>query len=130
MSKSRSIETEPPITKKVAVKYDGEKIRYELVPIRPLEEVAKLYTVGAKKYGDRNWENGFKWTRCIAAAMRHLFEFCKGEDYDKESGCHHLAAVVFYCFALIEFSETHPEMDDRDKRSTSKNAMDWAKDVG
>lgn len=99
----------------IAMKFDGEKLRYDLIPVRALEELAKVYTSGAKKYGERNWEKGFNWNRCLGAAMRHLFAFCKGEDFDSDSGCHHLSAVAFYCFALIEFGFTHPEMDDRKK---------------
>ena len=110
----RLLTTEEPVNK-VAVKFDGQKLRYDLIPVMPLEELAKVYTFGAIKYGDRNWEKGFTWCRCLAAAMRHLFEFCKGEDIDSDSGCHHLSAVAFYCFALIEFGRTHPGLDDRVK---------------
>ena len=109
-----SLTTDGPANK-VAVKFDGQKLRYDLIPVMPLEELAKVYTFGAIKYGDRNWEKGFTWCRCLAAAMRHLFEFCKGEDVDSDSGCHHLSAVAFYCVALIEFGRTHPGLDDRVK---------------
>jgi hypothetical protein len=34
-------------------KYDGDKLRYDLIPVGPLAEVAKVYTIGAKKYADR-----------------------------------------------------------------------------
>lgn len=107
--------TEKKIEHPVAIKFDGQKLRYELISVIGLEELAKVYTAGSIKYSDRNWEKGFDWTRLLGAAMRHLFAFCKGEDFDEESGCHHLAAVAFYCFALMHFRITRPDLDDRIK---------------
>jgi len=38
------------------VKFDAEKIRCELLPPDVLLEIAKVSTVGARKYKPRNWE--------------------------------------------------------------------------
>jgi len=95
------------------VKFDHNKVRYDLIPPYPLNELAKLYTFGAKKYKDRNWEKGLRWGRCFAALMRHAWAFWNGETYDKETGQHHLVHAVFCCFSLIEFNKTHKEFDDR-----------------
>lgn len=35
---------------------DG-KVRMELLPWPELEEIAKVYTAGAEKYGPHTWEN-------------------------------------------------------------------------
>jgi hypothetical protein len=45
--------------------------------------------------------------------MRHAWAFWRGETYDKETGCHHMASVAFHALALIEFTTTKPEFDDR-----------------
>jgi hypothetical protein len=87
--------------------------RYDLVPVGPLAEVARLYAYGASKYADRNWENGYDWHLSYAALQRHANTFWSGADVDEESGCHHLASVVFHAFAMIEWGTTHTELDDR-----------------
>jgi hypothetical protein len=90
--------------------------RYDLIPVGPLEDVARHYGRGAAKYADRNWERGYFWSLSFAAMMRHAWAFWRGEDSDEETGSPHLAAVVFHAFALMEFSKTHPEKDDRSLR--------------
>ena len=56
-----------------AIKKDSEKVRLDLLPVRPLLEVGRVLTFGAKKYEPRNWEKGFSWSRPYAATLRHLF---------------------------------------------------------
>ena len=91
----------------------GKKLeRYDLIPSRPLREVARNYGIGASKYADRNWEKGVDWSLCFAALNRHLWAWWEGEQID-EAGFHHLSAVVFHAFALMEYERTHPELDDR-----------------
>lgn len=99
--------------KEQAIKADSEKVRLELLPVRPLLDVGKVLTFGAKKYEARNWEKGFSWSRPYAAALRHLFAWWAGETYDKETGLNHLAHALCEIMFLLEFSYTHVEMDDR-----------------
>uniref|UniRef100_UPI001E4FF338 dATP/dGTP diphosphohydrolase domain-containing protein n=1 Tax=Acetomicrobium sp. S15 = DSM 107314 TaxID=2529858 RepID=UPI001E4FF338 len=40
-------------------------LRYDLIPSDALRELAKVYTVGAEKYGERNWEKGMSWGRAL-----------------------------------------------------------------
>ena len=96
-------------------KDDIGKLRMDLIPVIPLEKLAEVYTIGCKKYADRNWEKGIAWSRCYGAMLRHLVKFWKGESIDTQDGQHHLAAVVFYAFAMMEYETTHPELDDRPK---------------
>ena len=98
-----------------AVKDDSGKLRYDLIPPRALDELARVYTIGAKKYSDRNWENGFQWGRIFAAMMRHGWAFWRGEERDPVDGQLHLSSVAWCAFALMEFTQTHPELDDRPK---------------
>ena len=95
------------------VKYDEGKLRFDLLPVRPLEEVARVYTIGAKKYADRNWEKGLQWGRVFAAMMRHAWAWWRGEKHDPKDGQHHLASVAWCALALMEYEETHQELDDR-----------------
>jgi len=94
----------------------GSKLaRYDLLPAGPLKQVAEHYGRGANKYSDRNWELGYDWNLSFAAMQRHAWQFWNGEDIDEETGGPHLAAVVFHAFALLEFMNTHPELDNRPK---------------
>jgi hypothetical protein len=40
---------------KEGTKYDGGKLRYDLIDAYALEQLAAVYTFGAKKYEDDNW---------------------------------------------------------------------------
>ena len=92
----------------------GVKIaRYDLIPAAPLYELACLYGVGALKYDERNFEAGYEWSKSFGAMQRHAWLFWNGEDIDPETGCHHLASVVWNAMALMLFTQTHTELDDR-----------------
>lgn len=100
-----------------AAKFDQGKLRVDLIPIRPLEDLAAVYTFGAGKYADNNWRKGIAWMRIYGAILRHLWKWAKGIDLDEESGLPHLAHAAWSCFTLLEYRHTHPEMDDRTKES-------------
>lgn len=105
----------------------GSKLsRYDLIPPMPLDELAKVYGRGARKYADRNWEKGYDWGLSFSAMMRHAWEFWAGRDYDNHApDCPpdcinhtegpHLAQVAWHAFTLLEYMRTHPELDDRSK---------------
>ncbi len=99
-------------------KNDEGKARFDLLPVKPLFKVAEVYTIGAAKYGDRNWEKGIPWWRIFSAMMRHAWNWWRGEKLDPEDRQHHLASVVFCAFTLMEYEETHPELDDRTQTIT------------
>ena len=91
--------------------------RYDLIPVRPLENLALRYGYGAQKYDERNWERGYEFSKSYAALQRHLNAFWRGEDEDEEMPGGHLAAAAFHIFALMQFSDPrNPEyrkFDDR-----------------
>lgn len=96
-----------------ATKADTGKLRFDLIPPTPLMKLAEVYTIGANKYSDRNWEKGLSWGRIFAAMMRHAWKWWRGETHDPEDGQHHLASVAWCAFALMEYEGTYPEGDDR-----------------
>lgn len=75
--------------------------------------MVEVYTIGAAKYDDRNWEKGLKWGRVFRALMSHAWKWWRGESHDAEDGQHHLASVAWCALALMQYEETHPELDDR-----------------
>lgn len=105
------------------VKFDGEKIRTELFPVKAFMDVSEILTFGAQKYDDRNWEKGMDWSRLYGACLRHLFAWWNGEDIDPESGRNHLAHAACDLVFLLEFLETHPELDDRPQRNIDRNKV-------
>lgn len=80
------------------------KVRMDLLPWKELEEIAKVYTAGAKKYGPNQWQdlpNGYE--RYKGAMLRHLCEVEKGNDIDEETGCYHIAQVAWNAIAMLHF---------------------------
>lgn len=103
-----------------AMKKDAGKLRFDLLPVRSLEELARVYTIGAAKYEDNGWRKGMKYGRIFAAMLRHAYKWWKGEQLDEVDGQHHLASVAWCALALMEF-DLHPEQyaqfDDRVKET-------------
>jgi hypothetical protein len=97
------------------VKHDQEKPDMSLLSSIALVEVAKVMTFGKTKYSAHNWRGGFKWSRVLSAAMRHLVAYIGGEDKDPETGLSHLAHCACCVLFLLEFEKTKPELDDRYK---------------
>lgn len=92
----------------------GSKLaRYDLIPAGPLRLLAEHYGRGARKYADRNWERGYRWSLSFAALQRHVWAFWGGENVDAETGSQHLVAVAWHALALLEFANTYPQGDDR-----------------
>ena len=96
-----------------AKKFDDGKLRFELVPTAIQFECAKVYTDGAKKYGDRNWEKGLAVSRAFGSVMRHVMKFWSGQDIDPDHGTHHLAHAIVELQMIHETLRVHPELDDR-----------------
>lgn len=87
--------------------------RFDLIPWDALEEIARVYGVGAGKYEDHNWLRGYKWSLSAAALCRHVAKWFLGIDRDAETGCHHLAHAAWHCLTLITFALRGIGTDDR-----------------
>lgn len=92
----------------------GVKVeRYDLLPVEALRQVAAHYGRGAEKYADNQWRKGYEWGKSYAALQRHANAFWGGEDFDPETGSHHMAAVAWHALTLLTFYDEYPEYDDR-----------------
>jgi hypothetical protein len=80
--------------------------------------LAAHYEAGAKKYADRNWEKGMAWGKCFASLQRHAWAWMGGEDFDPETGTHHMVSVAWNAIALFVYSVRKIGTDDRPKKST------------
>jgi len=97
-----TLETEVLSTRCVRQKTSGRGA-YELMSPFVLERDAKLYEWGAKNRGNRNWERGSPFSRCIQSMFRHLVKYMMQEpDEDHDDN---LAAIRFWAAALMHYEE-------------------------
>ena len=94
--------------KNISVKNDflDHKLRWDLLPLEEVEDIVKVFTAGANKYGDNTWqhlENGYQ--RYKGAMLRHLVEYEKGNEIDEETGCRHLAQVAWNAISMLYLSK-------------------------
>ena len=71
------------------LKFDDDKIRFELIPPEWELALAKVLTYGAKKYKPDNWRKG-EISRYHGAVMRHWNAYRSGEWLDPETNMPHL----------------------------------------
>lgn len=87
-------------------------LRYDLYTPYQMTELALVATMGARKYAPWNWRRGLPWSSCVAALLRHLWQWMAGEARDAD-GQHHLASVAWHALALMEFERYGLGSDDR-----------------
>ena len=86
----------------------ADSTRYDLVSEIGLERLAKTYAEGiAKGYAEHNWRLGQPFSVLINHVLWHLNRYKQGDSSED-----HLAHASFGLFALLEFSETRPELND------------------
>lgn len=93
------------------VKHDTGKPRWDLIPLDILEDVVRVFTFGAEKYGDHNWRAGMRWQRPLAACLRHLTQWQGGQDRDLETGLSHLAHATC-CLIFMMWYQKHGKGED------------------
>ena len=99
VDKAQESQTEPASLKN---DFQDDKLRWDLLPLKEIEDIVRVYHAGAKKYGPNRWQNledGFQ--RYKAAALRHLMEYEKGERVDADTGCSHLAQFAWNAIAML-----------------------------
>jgi hypothetical protein len=92
-------------------KYDTGKARFDLMPATAELKIAEVLRYGAFKYAPDNWrkvEN--PEARYLAAALRHINAWRRGESRDPESGLSHLAhAATSLMFVMELVSDEHDD---------------------
>lgn len=102
-------------------KFDGEKVDMDLLSPHALEKIAQVMTYGKQKYGANNWRGGIVYSRLLAAVLRHINSYRKGETYDPETGLSHLSHASCGLMMLLEFEDTRPDLDDRFLKGKTKD---------
>jgi hypothetical protein len=106
-------------------RYNAGKADFSLIPLCTLEDEAKVWEYGKRKYAAWNWAKGMPWSVPFACAMRHLSAWQQGEEIDEESGLPHLAHAMCNLRMLVLFSETYREGDDRPPRQWMPDDKPW-----
>ena len=96
-------------------RYNDGKVALELIPGIALEDCARVFDYGRKKYAAWNWAKGMQWMVPFGCLLRHLYAWARGEDNDPESGLPHLGHAMCNLVMLTTFARTYPEGDDRPK---------------
>lgn len=115
--------------------------RHDLIPAGPLKALAEHYGVGALKYDNHQWRQGYELSKSYAALQRHTTEWLAGRSYDvcsndpdgcshvdmdgnpfvspredacfNHTGSHHMVAAAWHAFGILELESHFPEHDDR-----------------
>lgn len=93
------------MTFKKDAKNSFTKPKFELINPKFIEDMAKVLTVGAKKYGENNFMKANKQERklYIGAIHRHLNQWQQGNKYDEETEINHLVSVAINAMFLYYF---------------------------
>ncbi len=107
----------------------SKSARFDMIPPEVLWELSEHYGVGEAKYaspqpGVANWQLGYRWSLSYAALQRHLFQWAQGEDFDEETGSHHLVAVIWHATCLRWFQIHDKGTDDISGRRESWDRED------
>lgn len=102
----------------IGEKFDAGKLPIHLIAPEMIDALAERLAIGAKKHGYRNWEKGIEYSRIFSAAMRHLWAWWKGEDFDTDStvpeASSHLDAAFINIGFLVAFERRNrQDLDDR-----------------
>ena len=106
------------------------KLRWELLPLEDLEDIVRVYTAGANKYGANKWQNlpdGYQ--RYKAALFRHLVEYEKGNWLDNETNCIHLAQVAWNAIAMLHIAKQNMKNNENTLCSKEENLFTERKDT-
>lgn len=84
------------------LKFDGDRLRPDLIPPSAIKAMAEVLTFGARKYKPNNWRKCQDLSRYEAALLRHLLAYQEGETFDHESKMPHLWHALVNIAFLIE----------------------------
>jgi len=98
-----------------AKKFDTGKTQWTCLPLLAVEEMARVMTHGAQKYGARNFleGGGLAFSRLSDAMLRHFTAFWKRDEIDGESGLNHLAHAMCCLGMMLEYIKRGKGIDDR-----------------
>ena len=103
-----------------SLRYNNGKVQLREVDPDFILGIGEVLTKSRDKYPAFNWCNATPFSVPYESLMRHLMAFQKGEDFDVESGKHHLLHVATNVMFMYYQYLNHPEMDDRGFKKEKK----------
>lgn len=98
-------------------KFDDNKLEYGLTPPLALKAMVDVLTFGAQKYERDNWKRvPDSKRRYFDALQRHVWAWKEGEQFDPESGKHHLAHAMC-CLAFLYEHDVKYSLDSKENSS-------------
>lgn len=104
-------------------KHDKDKPRYSLLPPDALRKIVDVFEYGARKYEPNNWRFVYPSSRYYDAVLRHLEAWRCGQQYDEESGLHHLAHAACSAMILLALEMQYDKLD-RQCQSTKQSSSE------
>lgn len=104
--------------------FKDDKLRWDLLPMQEIEDIVRVFHLGAKKYKPNGWKdipNGFE--RYRAAMMRHLMCYMNGERYDKELGVNHLSSMCWNAIAMLWYDKHGKGLLDISKNNDEQGGL-------
>lgn len=96
--------------KSIGLKFDDNKDRWDLLPIKEVGEIVRVLTLGSHKYSDNNWQKTIMQEKGVdryyAGLMRHLAAWRNGEEKDMETGLHPLSHALC-CLLFLRWYENN-----------------------
>jgi hypothetical protein len=90
------------------------KVPMHLVPSAGIIHEAMAFADGARKYQPYNWRTKKVVASIyLAAALRHIYKYLDGIDYDEESGAHELGHARACLGIILDATGTGTLTDDR-----------------
>lgn len=86
--------------------------RFDLVPFEAMLSLARRYEMGAKQFGDRNWERGQPLSRLLSSMRRHAHQINYDFSEDHVGAVLWNAAAFVTMVARIEAGILPKELDD------------------
>ena len=119
MNTKKEIPENAQVSSTGSLRFNSGKPNMSNLPPEFLIGMAKVMTMGEKKYGKYNWSKGNSISVPYDSGMRHLMAFMSGEQIDKESGEHHLFHAAVNIMMMWYYDKYYPEMDDREYKIDS-----------
>lgn len=102
-------------------KHGAKKPPLALLPKAFNEETAKALQFGGVKHGPWNWRlTEIEMMTYLHAAKRHIDELIERNDYDEESGVHHLGHVAANCAIILDAIKHGTLVDNRPPNPSKK----------
>lgn len=72
----------------------SQKLDYSLLDPECIDGMVRALMYGSGKYGRHNYRKGGPYLEYLSSALRHIMAWRMGEEFDQESGCHHLGHAM------------------------------------